>query len=50
LARGSKSAIAHENDLVTRLKFGDVVGYTLLIAAACFGVTAVAMALIPPDL
>jgi short-chain fatty acids transporter len=35
---------------VTRLRFGDVMGYTLLVAAACFGVTAVAMALIPPRL
>jgi short-chain fatty acids transporter len=35
---------------VTRLKFGDVVGYTFLIALACFAVSALAMALIPPDL
>jgi short-chain fatty acids transporter len=35
---------------VTRLRFGDVVGYTFLIAVACFAVSAVAMAVIPPDL
>jgi short-chain fatty acids transporter len=35
---------------VTRLRFGDVVGYTFLIAVACFAVSAVAMALIPPNL
>jgi short-chain fatty acids transporter len=35
---------------VTRLRFGDVVGYTFLIAMACFLVSAVAMALIPPNL
>ncbi|MGH0032420.1 MAG: short-chain fatty acid transporter [Myxococcota bacterium] len=35
---------------VTRLRFGDVVGYTFLIAVACFCVSAVAMAIIPPDL
>jgi short-chain fatty acids transporter len=35
---------------VTRLRFGDIVGYTFLIALACFGVSAVAMALIPPNL
>ncbi len=35
---------------VTRLRFGDVVGYTILIAAACFTVNAVAMWLIPPAL
>jgi short-chain fatty acids transporter len=35
---------------VTRMRFGDVVGYTLLIAIACFCVSAVAMALIPPRL
>jgi short-chain fatty acids transporter len=35
---------------VTRMRFGDVVGYTLLIAGACFAVSAVAMALIPPRL
>jgi short-chain fatty acids transporter len=35
---------------VTRMRFGDVVGYTFLIAVACFCVSAVAMALIPPRL
>jgi short-chain fatty acids transporter len=35
---------------VTRLRFGDVVGYTFLIALACFAVSALAMCLIPPDL
>ena len=35
---------------VTRLRFGDVVGYTALIALACFAVSAVAMVLIPSDL
>ena len=35
---------------VTRLRFGDVVGYTALIALACFAVSVVAMALIPPGL
>jgi short-chain fatty acids transporter len=35
---------------VTRMRFGDVVGYTLLIAAACFAVSTVAMLLIPPTL
>jgi short-chain fatty acids transporter len=35
---------------VTRMRFGDVVGYTCLIAAACFAVSALAMAWIPPDL
>jgi short-chain fatty acids transporter len=32
---------------VTRLRFGDVVGYTLLVAAGCFAVSAAAMLLIP---
>jgi short-chain fatty acids transporter len=32
---------------VTRMKFGDVVGYTFLIAAACFAVSSLAMWLIP---
>jgi short-chain fatty acids transporter len=32
---------------VTRLRFGDVVGYTFLIAAVCFVVSTVAMAVIP---
>ena len=35
---------------VTRLRFGDIVGYTVLIAAACFAVSTLAMALIPPRL
>ena len=35
---------------VTRIRFGDVVGYTFLIACACFAVSALAMALIPVDL
>jgi short-chain fatty acids transporter len=35
---------------VTRMRFGDVVGYTFLIAAACFAVSAIAMALIPSQL
>jgi len=34
----------------TRLRLGDVVGYTLPMALACFAVSAVAMALIPPHL
>jgi short-chain fatty acids transporter len=32
---------------VTRLRFGDVVGYTLLVALVCFAVSAVALALLP---
>ncbi|NQZ97251.1 MAG: short-chain fatty acid transporter [Myxococcales bacterium] len=32
---------------VTRLRFGDVVGYTFLIAVACFAVSSIAMAVIP---
>jgi short-chain fatty acids transporter len=35
---------------VTRLRFGDVVGYTFLIACACFAVSMAAMALIPAQL
>ena len=35
---------------VTRMRFGDVVGYTFLIASACFVVSLTAMALIPPHL
>jgi short-chain fatty acids transporter len=35
---------------VTRLRFGDVVGYTFLVALVCFAVTLAAMALIPIDL
>ncbi len=35
---------------VTRLRFGDVVGYTFLVALACAAVSLVAMAIIPPRL
>ncbi len=35
---------------VTRLRFGDIVGYTFLIALACLAVSLLAMALIPVDL
>ncbi|MEM7409018.1 MAG: TIGR00366 family protein [Myxococcota bacterium] len=35
---------------VTRLRFGDVVGYTFLIALACFAVATLAMLWIPPRL
>lgn len=35
---------------VTRIRFGDVVGYTFLIACACFAVSTLAMMLIPPGL
>jgi short-chain fatty acids transporter len=35
---------------VTRLRFGDVVGYTFLIALVCFAVSAAAAVLIPSDL
>ena len=35
---------------VTRVRFGDVVGYTVLIALACAAVSVVAMLLIPPQL
>jgi hypothetical protein len=35
---------------VTRMRFGDVVGYTVLIAAACFVSSAIAMVLIPSRL
>jgi short-chain fatty acids transporter len=35
---------------VTRLRFGEIMGYTLIIAAACFLVTSLAMLLIPPAL
>ena len=35
---------------VTRMRFGDVVGYTSLIALVLFVVTAIAMLIIPPDL
>lgn len=34
---------------VTRMRFGDVVGYTFLVACACFLVSAVAMFIIPAD-
>ena len=34
---------------VTRMRFGDVVGYTFLIALACLMVSVVAMFLIPVD-
>jgi short-chain fatty acids transporter len=35
---------------VTRMRFGDVVGYTFLIALVCFAVSLVALCLIPPNL
>jgi len=35
---------------VTRLRFGDIVGYTSIVALACFATTLVAMGLIPPRL
>jgi short-chain fatty acids transporter len=35
---------------VTRMRFGDVLGYTLVVAAVCFAVSALAMVLIPADL
>ena len=35
---------------VTRMRFGDVVGYTFLVAIGCFAVSAVAMLLIPARL
>lgn len=35
---------------VTRLRFGDVVGYTFLVALACFAVSVLAMLCIPPAL
>ena len=35
---------------VTRLRFGDIMGYTLIIAAACFVVTSLAMLVIPSAL
>ena len=35
---------------VTRLRFGEVVGYTFLVAIACFAVCTAAMFLIPPRL
>jgi len=33
---------------VTRMRFGDIVGYTAIIALACFFTTAIALSLIPP--
>ena len=35
---------------VTRLRFGDIVGYTFIVALACFVVTLFAMGLISPHL
>jgi short-chain fatty acids transporter len=35
---------------VTRLRFGDILGFTLIVAAVCFAVSAVAMLWIPPRL
>jgi short-chain fatty acids transporter len=35
---------------VTRLRFGDILGYTGLVAVVCFIVSVVAMLLIPPNL
>ena len=35
---------------VTRMRFGDIVGYTFLVALVCFAVSAAAMAVIPPRL
>jgi len=35
---------------VTRVRFGDVVGYTFLVSLVCFAATLVAMAVIPIDL
>jgi short-chain fatty acids transporter len=35
---------------VTRQRFGDVVGYTFLVAAVCFVVTTIAMFIIPANL
>ena len=32
---------------VTRLRFGDIVGYNVLVFAACFAVSIIAMMLIP---
>ena len=34
---------------VTRMRFGDVAGYTFLVAVVCFIVTSVAMFMIPPQ-
>ena len=35
---------------VTRLRFGDIVGYTFLLALACAAASTLAMFLIPPQL
>ena len=35
---------------VTRIRFGEIVGYTFLVALACFVVSAIAMLAIPPRL
>ena len=35
---------------VARLRFGEIVGYTSLVATVCFGVSVIAMLLIPPAL
>jgi len=35
---------------VTRMRFGDIVGYTFLVACACFAVSTVAMFLIPAQM
>jgi short-chain fatty acids transporter len=35
---------------VTRLRFGDIVGYTFIVSAVLFAVSSVAMFLIPPNL
>jgi len=35
---------------ITRLRFGDVLGYTSIVAIACFVVTMIAMLIIPPNL
>ena len=35
---------------VTKLRFGDVVGYTFLVALACFFTSAIAMVMISPHL
>jgi short-chain fatty acids transporter len=35
---------------IARMRFGDVVGYTFLVAALCFAVSVIAMLVIPLDL
>jgi short-chain fatty acids transporter len=35
---------------VTRMRFGDIVGYTFLVAMACYAVSALAMLWIPAQL